>query len=288
MRSGRQKAPCADEAGGKERCRALVESLRVGHLLDAALVHECHLARHAECLVLVVCHEQEGRTESCWMRRSSLRITFRTFRSSAERGSSSSRKARLVDQRPRETDPLCLPAAQLRRGTLAQPLEPHEGQHVIDPLCDLLAATPPPTAPSRRQAKRDVLTHGQVREESVALKADIERSALGGRRMLFPLKRMSPPRPAAPARRGCAVGSSSRSRSNPRKPKKDPSGILRLTSERATTEPKRFVTPTTDTLAARALAGASDSANSFGEAFTPTPRPQQYLARAHGRSTCAW
>ncbi len=106
---------------------------------------------------------------SVWMRLSSSCICLRSLRSSAPRGSSSSKHARVIDERAGDGDALLLAAGQLGRLALLDVGEADELERLHDARAQRVAldlAAPQPEG--------DVLVDGEMREERVALEDRVD------------------------------------------------------------------------------------------------------------------
>ena len=111
---------------------------------------------------------------SRWMRLSSICIAWRSLRSSAPSGSSSSRALGIVGQRPGQRHALLLPAGELRRLPVGELRQPDDRQQLLHPRgrlpgVHLLAPGP----------EGDVVGDGHVGEERVVLKDGVDVAPIG-------------------------------------------------------------------------------------------------------------
>ena len=132
--------------------------------------------------------------------------------------------------------------------------QPDQSERRLHPACELLTSRTSATVGC--QTERDVLLDGEMRKERVALEDDVERPPLGRQPVIS--------RPSSRTRPRSTVSRPARMRRSvvlpqplgPSRLKKVPPGIVRSTSSRATTSPKRFVTPSTRTCPRRPSAAA--------------------------------
>jgi len=83
--------------------------------------------------------------------------------------------ARLVDQRPRQSDPLLLPTRQLRRSPLADRRQADQRQGLLDAALALCL-----WYSFHLQAKGDILRHRQVWKQGIVLKDHVRRPPVRG------------------------------------------------------------------------------------------------------------
>ncbi len=74
-----------------------------------------------------------------WIRLSSSCISRRSFRSRAPERLVEQQGGRAVDERARQGDPLALPAGELARAAVREPVEADDREHLVGPRRDLLA-----------------------------------------------------------------------------------------------------------------------------------------------------
>ena len=165
----------AEELGDERGGRVVVERLRRAHLLDLPLVEHHDLVGDLERLLLVVGHEQAGDVHLV------VELAEPGAQLLADPGVE--RAEGLVQeqdlgpggQRPRQGDALPLPAGELRRVAVGEPLELHQLQQLVGPRPDLAAREPPDF-----QAEGDVLADGHVPEQGIMLEDEAHAPALHG------------------------------------------------------------------------------------------------------------
>ena len=159
----------ADEAGGEDRGRVLVDVLGRAALLDHAVVHDRDPVAHAQRLVLVVGDEQEGDPDLALDR---LQLDLHRPAQLEVEGRErlvEQQHLRPVDQRAGERDALSLAAGELGRPVLGARAELHQLEHLADALVDAGAVDA-----LAAQAERDVAAHVEVLEERVALEDGVD------------------------------------------------------------------------------------------------------------------
>ena len=165
----------AHEAGDELGLRPGRDRQRVGHLLDARVVHDDDPVGHRERFFLVVRHVDEGQPElALEVPQLDAHPQLQEPVEVAERLVEQER-LRLRDQHARQSDALLLPARELPRPALAELLEAdHVERFQREP-----AALPLPH-PVHLQPELDVLEHRPVREQREVLE-DGRRGPLVGR-----------------------------------------------------------------------------------------------------------
>ena len=153
-----------DEAGDEEVVGVVVEHLRRVDLQEHALAHHRHAVAHRHRLDLVVGDVDRGDAEVLLERldvgshlHAELRVEVRQRLVHQEH-------LGIADDRTPHRHPLALAAGEHPRLAVEQLGEAERGRRLVDPLGDLLldhAAQP--------QAERDVVLHGHVRVQGVAL-----------------------------------------------------------------------------------------------------------------------
>ena len=171
----------AQEVGDERRVGSLVELARATHLLDLPGVHDRDGVGHGHGLFLVVGHVDEREAD---LGLDPLELDLHLATELEVQGSQrlvQQQHRRTVDDRPRQRDPLLLPARELGR------LAPgHPGQ--LDQLEGRLHLALHRLAATTTQAERDVLEDVEVREERVVLEDGVHRPLvrLGVRDVLVP------------------------------------------------------------------------------------------------------
>ena len=163
----------ADEGHDELVRGVLVEVARLAGLLDLALVHEDDPVGDVHRLLLVV-RDQHGRH---------VDVVVQAAQPGAEllADAGVERAERLVQQQhlgldgqsARQGHPLALPAGELRRVPLGEPVQLHEVEQLVDALADrrlrLLAD---------REPEADVVAHGHVLERRVVLEDEADAAIL--------------------------------------------------------------------------------------------------------------
>src|ERR671931_1601389 len=164
----------ADEA--RDECvRGVLVHLRGrADLLDASLVEDGETVAHRQRLVLVVRDVDERDPEVLLKAlEEELHLLAQLQVERTER-LVEKQHLRAVDECAREGDPLALPTRELDRLSLAETLEPHPAQNLLDPAPALaLADALDP------QAVGDVVGRGHVREERVVLEDGVDVARVG-------------------------------------------------------------------------------------------------------------
>ena len=160
----------ADEAGDEGGGRAVVDLLRLRHLLDPAAVHHRDPVAHRQRLLLVVGDVDEGDADVAL---DPLQLDLQFLAQLQVQRSErlvEEEDLRQVDERPGEGDALLHPARELRRAPVALGGEPDALELGLDPLLDLglvhLLALQP---------EGDVVPDAEVGEERVALEDGVGR-----------------------------------------------------------------------------------------------------------------
>ncbi len=157
-----------EEARDESGARQLVELLRRPELLDAPVVHDRHRVGHRHGLLLVVRHVQEGQADLGLDRLElELHLAAQLEVERAERLIQQEER-RAVHDRPSKRHALLLAARELTGSTRRDVVEFDQAERLVR-LGDGIrhAATP--------QSERDVLDHGHVREQRVALEHRVHR-----------------------------------------------------------------------------------------------------------------
>ena len=154
----------ADELHHEAVGGVAVDLRRRADLQDAAPIHHRDAVGHGERLVLVVGHVHEGDPDPALQPRElGLHLLAQLEIEGAERLVEQEHR-RLVDQGARQRHPLALPAAELARPPLLEPLERDQAEHLLHRA--------PPLGPRHllhAQAEPHVVGHAHVREQRVAL-----------------------------------------------------------------------------------------------------------------------
>ena len=159
-----EEGRAADEARDEARGRPLVEVALRADLLDRALVHHHQPVGHGERLFLVVGHHHRGQAE--------LLLQFADLDPHLLAQLGVEVGERLVEQqdvgpdgeRAGERHALLLAARELARQARAEAREPDQRQRLLDAFFDVGLRQF-----AHLQAKGDVLRHGEVGEQRVAL-----------------------------------------------------------------------------------------------------------------------
>ena len=162
----------AEEVGHERRARVLVELRGGAELLDQPAVHHRHGVGHRHGLLLVVGDVHEGQAH---LGLDALELDLHpAAQLEVERPQRlvEQQHLGLVDQRPRQRDPLLLAPGELHRLLAGLVAELDELEHGADLLVDVLGLAP-------AQPERDVLVDVEVREERVALEDGVDRSSVG-------------------------------------------------------------------------------------------------------------
>ena len=148
---------------------------------------------------------------SCCSLFSSIRISLRSLKSSADSGSSSSSTFGWWRQRAGQRHALLLAAGKLAGAAAAQPRHLDQRQHLVDACLDLGLRLA-----QHLQAEADVLRHRHVGEQGIALEHGVDRPLEGRqRRDVLRHEAGSRPRSATRSRRSAAAAWSCRSRRAP-------------------------------------------------------------------------
>ena len=116
----------------------LVEILRRADLLHAAVVHEHDVVGDLHRLLLVVRHEDRRHVHLVVQPAQPLAQLLPHARVERAERLVEQQHLRLDRERTRERHPLALPARELRGISLAEPLELHELEQLVDAIADLL------------------------------------------------------------------------------------------------------------------------------------------------------
>ena len=152
----------------------VVDLLRRRQLLDPATVHDRDAVGHRERLLLVVRHVDEGDPDRLL---DPLELDLEGLADLQVEG-----PERLVEQehlrahheRAGERDPLLLTARELPRPSRSDVAEMHELEHLLRPHTPIPARDPP-----LLESVRDVVEHGEVREERVRLEDGVDGTPVG-------------------------------------------------------------------------------------------------------------
>ena len=158
----------------EERSRAIVDVARGGHLLDPATVHHGDPIGHGKRLLLVV-GDQNGRDPILALQpfHLDLHVQAQILVERAE-WLIKHEDFRIDRQAAGQRNPLLLPAGQLARQSVG--IRPHvyEPKHLLDTRGNAIARPV-----MRFQSIGDVLPHGHVRKERIALKYDSDPAPVG-------------------------------------------------------------------------------------------------------------
>jgi hypothetical protein len=159
----------AQEAGDELGARPLVQLLRRTELLDAAGAHDRDPIRHGHGLLLVVRHVDERDAD---LGLDALQLDLHLLAQlEVERAERlvEEEDPRVVDERPRQGNPLLLAAGELVRLAVLVAGELDEVEHLADATPHLVVRDLPPA-----QSEGDVLVDGEVREQRVVLEDGVD------------------------------------------------------------------------------------------------------------------
>ncbi|MNN17370.1 hypothetical protein D3C81_1305570 [compost metagenome] len=158
----------AEEAKHKRRGRMVVDGLGRAVLLDVAAVHQHYLVGHFQRLFLVVRDEHAGHMQFIVQAaQPAAQFLAHLGVQRAERFVEQ-QHARLNGQRAGQRNALALPARELRRIAVGQPVELHQFQQRLHLLADLRFRGPL-GARLHAQAEGHVLEHAHMLEQRVVL-----------------------------------------------------------------------------------------------------------------------
>ena len=144
----------AEEAGDEAGARPLVEVGGRAELLDLAVVHDRDRVGHRHRLLLVVRDVDEREPELALdALQLELHLLAELQVECAER-LVEQQHLRAVHERARERDALLLPAGQLARLALVEPLEPDDAQQLARPSLQLRPSAPSSCAGRTRRSRR--------------------------------------------------------------------------------------------------------------------------------------
>ena len=168
----------ADEVRDEARGRPPIDLVRCAELLDPTVVEDGDPIGHRHRLLLVVRHVHEGRADlAVDLGQLELEPLAKLQVEGAER-LVQEKHGRALDERPRNRDPLLLPAGELRRRSVAVGLEPDQRQCLLRPPAHLRLRDP-----IHAQAEADVLEHAHVRKQRVRLEHGVHRSLVRRQRV---------------------------------------------------------------------------------------------------------
>src|SRR5471032_530835 len=176
-RVGVEQVVVADKAGGKHVHRRGVEGFGVAALDDLALVHQEDPVTHGQGFFLVVGDENGGQAQFALDRPDLLAQVFANPRIKGRQRLIEQQQARAGDQGAGQGHALALAAGQLMRVAPGEVVQFHQLEGFHDALVavvgvDLL----------HLQAEGDVLFHGHVGEQRVALEHHADRAFLRAQR----------------------------------------------------------------------------------------------------------
>ncbi|MCY1425180.1 hypothetical protein D9M71_409630 [compost metagenome] len=154
----------ADKAGGEHVHGRSVEGLGVATLDDATLVHQKDAVRHGQRFFLVVGDENGSQAQFALDLPDLFAQVLADARIERRQRLVKQQQARPGDQRAGQGHALALAAGQLVRVALGKLLQLHQCQHLGGALAAVLAADL-----LHAQAEGDVLLHGHVGEQRIAL-----------------------------------------------------------------------------------------------------------------------
>ena len=164
---GRQLRGAPDEGRGETARGCIIERQRVRELDDAAGIHHRDLVAGRECFRLVV-RDHDRRGADATLDRADLDLHFLAqLGVEIGQGFVEQEQSGFDGERPRQRDTLLLATRELAWIALAHRRKMHE----VEGLADRLVALGP-ADPAHLQPEGDVLRHGHVREERIALEDD--------------------------------------------------------------------------------------------------------------------
>ena len=159
-----QQVHLADEIRHERIGRLVVQRARRAELDEAAVIHDGHLVRHGQRLLLVMRDVDHGGAEAALqLLQLDLHVLAQLLVQRAERLVHQDHR-RLEHDRPGQRHALLLPAGQLGRLARGVAVELHHGQRAADLFVPL-----GPADAAGAQRKGDVLGHRHVRKQRVAL-----------------------------------------------------------------------------------------------------------------------
>jgi hypothetical protein len=153
-----------NEVRYESRRRTLVDLSRPVDLLGDTFVHDCDPVRHRERLFLVVRHVDERGPK---LALNALQLELHLFSQLEIEGTErlvQEERGGPVDECARECDSLLLPARELSRFTLLEPLEPDDAEHLLYALLLL-----PLRHPLQPECERNVVEDRHMWEKRVVL-----------------------------------------------------------------------------------------------------------------------
>ncbi len=169
-----EEVGAADEAGDEAVLRMVVELALRADLLDLAVAHDDEAVGHRQRLVLVVRHHDRGEAELALELADLDPHLLAQLRIEIGERLVEQQDVRLDDEGARQGDALLLAARELARQALAELFEPHHAQRLGDLALDRSRIELP-----HAQAEGDVLRHGEMREEGIALEDEAGIAVIG-------------------------------------------------------------------------------------------------------------
>ncbi len=151
----------------------VVDRLRAADLLDAAVIEHDDPVGHLERLLLIVRDEDRRDVQIVVQPAQPAAQLLAHLRVERAERLVEQQHLRLDGERARERDPLPLPARQLGRIALREPVELHEREQLVHLLADRRLARPL-AARLHAQPERDVLEHRHVAEQRIVLEHEAD------------------------------------------------------------------------------------------------------------------